>query len=90
MLEAAINEWAIGLAGLSGDNIKRGLDKCRTDCKWPPSIAEFLDLAMERGTWEHTSPAYRENEKVKALPRPRNIEASRAHLERLRGVLNAK
>ena len=88
VLESAMQEWAIGLAGLSGEQIKRGLDKCRSDCKWPPTIAEFLDMALERGTWEHASPAYRVNRDLLALPKPRDVESAKAHLVAMKGLLH--
>lgn len=33
--------WAEGLAGLTGDQLKTGLEHVTKTCKWPPSIAEF-------------------------------------------------
>lgn len=36
-----ILEWAKGLDGLSGDEIRFGIDCCRCNNTWPPSIAEF-------------------------------------------------
>lgn len=37
--EIAVQEWSIGLAGLSNDDIKRGLDSWAEN--WPPSLPEF-------------------------------------------------
>lgn len=34
-------EWAGGLAGLSGAEIRHGIEHCRAERAWPPSIAEF-------------------------------------------------
>lgn len=39
MCALAIAEWAHGLAGLSGEDIRRGLDAW--DGAWPPSLPEF-------------------------------------------------
>lgn len=35
------SEWAKGISGLTGEEIKAGIDHCRSHCVWPPSIAEF-------------------------------------------------
>lgn len=43
--DAAMAEWAQALAGLSGDQIRRGIERCRVECEWPPSIAKFVALA---------------------------------------------
>lgn len=37
--EIAINEWSEQLSGLSGEDIKYGLDNWKED--WPPSAPEF-------------------------------------------------
>ena len=86
MMEIALEEWAIGLYGLSGEHIKRGLDAARAHCKWPPSIAEFLDLALDRGNWEHKSEAYKPAQL--ALPKPRNPEIAKGGFKAMRDVLN--
>ena len=36
-----IAEWAKGIAGLEGEEIRHGIDHCRAHSTWPPSIAEF-------------------------------------------------
>ncbi len=36
-----IAEWAKGIDGLSGEEIRHGIDHCRAHSTWPPSIAEF-------------------------------------------------
>ena len=42
--EEMVSAWAIGLAGLSGAEIKHGLDACLQNCKYPPSLPEFRQL----------------------------------------------
>ena len=42
-LQASKYEWSEGLAGMSGDDIKRAIEHCRLNIKWPPSIAEFIE-----------------------------------------------
>lgn len=44
-LELLAREWEIGLAGLTGQEIDRGLKHCRTQLRYPPSIAEFRQAA---------------------------------------------
>lgn len=41
----ALDEWREGLAGLSVEQVKRGIDAVRVNCQWPPSIAEFVRFA---------------------------------------------
>lgn len=46
------NEWAEGLAGMSGDQIKQAIDHCRATMKWSPTIAEFREASMRGETAE--------------------------------------
>ena len=41
--DVLIAEWGAELAGLTGDDIRHGLDGCR-DLKFPPTLPEFLAL----------------------------------------------
>ena len=41
------NEWSIGLAGLTAEQIKNGINRARLECDWPPSISEFINLALD-------------------------------------------
>jgi hypothetical protein len=50
LLQIAKREWAEGLAGLDGEQIKKGLDSCRKSLEWPPSIATFRTLCREGST----------------------------------------
>lgn len=45
MVALAMQEWAEALAGLSVEQVKRGIDAVRVHCQWPPSIAEFVGYA---------------------------------------------
>ena len=45
-VDIARGEWAEGLAGMTGDQIKLALDKCRKEFVWAPSIAEFRSAGM--------------------------------------------
>ena len=83
----AVKEWGIGLAGLSAEQIKRGIDLTRVECEWPPSIAQFIKLAKRKADcWEHAGKAYRLH--VRALPKPRPDPAVvRCHFAAMRAVL---
>ena len=65
--ERAVQEWAEGLAGLNGNDIKHGLDNW--DNQWPPGMDEFKKccLGITDDMWEHHSAAYK-TKNQKALP----------------------
>jgi hypothetical protein len=42
-MDELADEWAIELRGLTGDEIRRGLQACRSS-KFPPSIPEFIEF----------------------------------------------
>lgn len=44
--DLVVTEWSQGLAGLSGDDIKRGLDNLSES--WPPSVVDFRALCEGR------------------------------------------
>ena len=83
------SEWAEGLFGLSADEIKRGLKKCRDEFKWPPSIAEFIQAAKgNKNTMEQNGAAY---QVFKPLPKPEsNPEVKDAALAQMRGIFNKR
>ena len=79
--EMAVNEWSIGLSGLTGAQIKKGLTDWQEP--WPPSLPEFRAACEGSSDWEHKSPAYVES--YKALPRPLcKKEIADAQREKLR------
>jgi hypothetical protein len=90
------HEWSLGLAGLSGEEIKRGIDHCRAHSRFPPSIAEFRS-ACRPGTAEQRALAARlaaADAQARLLPssthadqRQRGQEHIRAILERLKSDL---
>ena len=45
-------ECAEGLAGLSGEDIKAGIEYCRAKMPWPPSIAEFRSACRDHASAE--------------------------------------
>lgn len=60
-------EWAKGLAGLTGEEIRDGIDHCRTQAPWPPSIAEFRGACRGGATAEQRAYAARATEDRQAL-----------------------
>lgn len=64
--ETAVKEWSEGLAGLTGDQIKYGLDHWSEG--WPPSMTEFVDCCKDTGDWRHNTAAYKLFDRSKALP----------------------
>lgn len=64
-----MDEWAKGIEGLTDEQLVTGIEKVRSDCTWPPSIAEFRKLCLDDGsTWEHRTGAYRDSSEVLGLP----------------------
>ncbi len=63
------DEWAQGLAGLTGNEIAHGIGKARAECQWPPSIAEFRALCLDGANAEQRAFAARAAaDAPKALP----------------------
>ena len=90
-LDDLAQEWSEGLAGLSGEDIGRGIERARKESTWAPSIADFRRFA--RDGWEHRSAAYREVRPSFLLQNgtaeAREIAAKQAFLE-IRERLNSK
>lgn len=81
--EEAVKEWSEGLYGLTGLQIKKGLDSL--DEEWPPSLPAFKKACGSvKKHWGHNSGAYQE---TKALPRP---EITPEQLEKRRSELKAQ
>lgn len=38
------DEWGRGLAELTGEEIKKGIDHCRNNLEWPPTLMEFKNM----------------------------------------------
>ena len=70
-----MDEWAEGLADLTGQQISQGIDLCRKEKSWPPSIAEFRVLAEGNKDWQHKGSAYKPFHK--ALPPPSKSESKK-------------
>ena len=55
--DIAIIQWRKGLEGIDNASIEHGVDYCRTNLEWPPSIAEFIGICEKqngRPSWEDT------------------------------------
>ena len=76
------------LAGLSMDEIKGGIERAERQCKFPPSPAEFLQLAKAGAMDGTNGAAYRVL--PKALPAPRNLDAGRQALEQIRATVRRR
>ncbi|MFD2112038.1 hypothetical protein [Thiorhodococcus fuscus] len=61
-LEMFETEWAEGLAGLSGEDIRCGIAWVRANSGWPPSIAEFRSACRAGMTAEQRAFAARLSE----------------------------
>lgn len=61
-------EWAEGLDGLGGEQIKHGISHVRAHCEWPPSIAEFRKACLGGATPEQLAFAARAQSDRPALP----------------------
>lgn len=66
-LRGAQEEWALGLAGLTGEQLGVGLAYCREALAWPPSIAEFRRACLGGRDDLHRGAAY---STFKRLPKP--------------------
>lgn len=90
-IDEIAHEWSEGLAGLDGEQIKRGIEQCRQRCKWPPSIAEFRQAA--EGVDEnlrHAGAAYRIHESSRLLKADPNEETKKTAVvsfEKMKGKL---
>ena len=79
--ELAVIEWSEGLAGLTGEQIKKGLTTWASE--WPPSLPEFRAACEGSEDWQHKGAAYVESRK--ALPAPLcKKEIAQAEREKLR------
>lgn len=86
-MRLAMREWSESLAGLSGEEIRRGIEQSKQIYAWPPSIAEFVSQCRG-GAIEQMGQAYRVR---KALPRPNaDAELVRENICLMRSALGVK
>ena len=93
-LDDLAHEWAEGLAGLQVDEIKRGIERAREACRWPPSIAEFRALCL--GGADDTVARIQRGEAYRILtpsrllvakPTDEQLARAREHLDVMRRAL---
>lgn len=94
--DALRREWAEALAGMSGAQIRAGIEQARSHCDWPPSIAEFVRACQEADgrTAEQRARDALAAEQADALALPSRTWAERradgfAQIREIRGLLNA-
>jgi len=64
-------EWSRAIRGMSKEQLRRGVDACRDNCTWPPSMAEFRQMATGQGNREQRAlygRIHAEDAERKALP----------------------
>jgi len=83
-----MTEWREGLAGVTAEELKRGLEAWQES--WPPSLPEFRAACLGKSeTWEHTGDAYRRF--PPALPKPKaDREQVEAELAKMRECLRRR
>jgi len=88
----AVAEWSEQLAGLTGEQIKHGLDSWTED--WPPSAPEFKKICLghdEQKGLSHNTAAYREfkrnNRLLEKQPDP---EIAKSALDEMKEKLGIK
>jgi len=60
-----MNEWALGIEGLTNKELASGVEKVRKECTWPPSIAEFVKMCkVPKNNWEHIGQSKEYNPKL--------------------------
>ena len=78
--ETAVTEWSQGLAGLTGEQIKFGLDNLTDD--WPPSLPTFRNACTGKGINEfgldYIPECYREKKRERLIESDENKEKHRA------------
>jgi hypothetical protein len=94
--EEMVQLWQSTLAGLTGDQVKRGLTAMMTTHKaWPPTVFEFRDLCTGAGQNEHglnyVPQVYRQRAPMnKMLDKPRDDAAGRLQAQQLLDMLRGK
>ncbi len=80
--DIAVKEWSDGLSGLSGRDIKRGLDNLSDE--WPPSLPQFKSACIVKK--QIKNPAHKE---YIELPKPRITKDQADHnISELRKAIN--
>jgi len=71
IMRLALDEWGRGLAGLTAEDMRRGLDSWNGD--WPPSLPEFRKACQKQKEehWQHRGAAYQLYVSDRRLPKVR-------------------
>lgn len=92
----AVTEWSQGLSGLTGEQIKLGIDSLKED--WPPSVIAFRALCEGRQAnglgLDYTPPYHKEHRRERLIESDENKEKHRkAHsigMGNLKSILKEK
>lgn len=87
------SEWAKGISGLTGEEIKAGIDHCRSHCVWPPSIAEFRQACKGGANAEQRAYAARSMDDRPAIKHGTHgdvAEVVAEHVESVKAKLDRK
>lgn len=86
--EGAFETWTKGLAPLSANDIRQGMDRClNREEEWPPTLPAFRHLCKEARPEEENAAMYR-TPTCLALPKPRpSKDKARPFLQALRAAL---
>ena len=92
----AREEWRESLAKIANEKIRHGLERCRDELKFPPTIAEFREMATdgdkpkEHFEHERIKSLGEEWRQAKALPMPKpDPERVKAALNTARNTVGA-
>jgi len=77
--DTAVTEWSQGLSGLTGEQIKNGLDNFKED--WPPSLPSFRAACEGKGIngfgLDYIPECYRETKRERLIESDENKEKHR-------------
>lgn len=82
MMELAKREWGQALAGMSGERIKFAIDFVKSECKYPPVIADFVGAARE-----YRAPVTVEPRSLLDPPSPKTQAGTHAGMQLMRNVM---
>lgn len=94
--ETAVTEWSQGLAGLTGEQIKFGLDSLVDE--WPPSLPAFRAACTGKGVndfgLDYVPECYRETKRERLIESDENKEkhkaAYKSGMSGLKNILNKR
>jgi len=92
--ETAVNEWSVGLSGVTGDEIRKGLEVWTES--WPPSLPEFKVACKNAGVNEfgldyvpeYYRPQIKENSRLlSSKQRDANREKSKEYIQAMKDAI---